>query len=64
MVVIHNHIRKNDAGEGEVWVNLGDVLDWLDTLQAKHPAAAGATLEIKQALLQQFSDAVREEIGS
>jgi hypothetical protein len=26
------HLRKNDQGEDEVWVNLGDVLDWLNTL--------------------------------
>ncbi len=59
MAVIRNELRKNEQGEPEVWANLGDILDWLDTLvsQAVVPAAAGVTLEIKNALLEQFSNA-------
>jgi hypothetical protein len=64
-VTIRNEIRKNDQGEGEVWANLGDILDWLDTLpaEATHPAAAGAAMEIKRMLLEQFSSATREQFG-
>lgn len=59
VAVIRNELRKNEQGEPEVWANLGDILDWLDTLvsQAVVPAAAGVTLEIKNALLEQFSNA-------
>jgi hypothetical protein len=59
MAVIRNELRQNEQGEPEVWANLGDILDWLDTLasQAVVPAAAGVTLEIKNALLEQFSNA-------
>jgi hypothetical protein len=65
MVVIRNEIRKNDQGEGEVWANLGDILDWLDSLPAatSSPAAAGAALEIKQMLLEQFGNAVDALLG-
>jgi hypothetical protein len=59
MAVIRNELRQNEQGEPEVWANLGDILDWLDTLpqHSNHPAAAGAALEIKQILLAQFSNA-------
>jgi hypothetical protein len=64
-VVIRNEIRQNEQGDGEVWANLGDVLDWLDTLpsHSNHPAAAGAALEIKQMLLTQFDAAVGDALG-
>jgi hypothetical protein len=64
-VAIRSEIRDNEQGEGEVWANLGDILDWLNTLPShtSHPAAAGAALEIKQMLLQQFSSAVDELLG-
>jgi len=64
-VTIRNHIRQNDQGEAEVWVNLTDILDWLNTLpeHSNHPAAAGAALEIKEMLLTQFDAAVTEALG-
>ena len=65
LVTIRNHIRKNQQGEGEAWVNLVDVLDWLQEApaHANDPAATGAALEIRQMLLQQFSDAVDQHLG-
>jgi hypothetical protein len=59
MATIRNELRQNEQGEPEVWANLGDILDWLGTLpsNANHPAAAGAALEIKQMLLDQFGNA-------
>lgn len=59
MVTIRNEIRNNDRGKPEVWINFGDPFDWLDTLPAyaKHPAAAGASQDIKKMLLEQFGDA-------
>jgi hypothetical protein len=64
-VVIRNHIRQNEQGEAEVWANLTDILDWLDTLPSasNHPAAAGAALEIKQMLLTQFDAAVTQALA-
>ena len=64
-VTIRSEIRKTGSSEGEVWANLGDILDWLDTLPAEaiHPAAAGAAMEIKRMLLEQFSDAARKQFG-
>jgi hypothetical protein len=64
-VTIRSEIRKTGPSEGEVWANLGDILDWLDTLpaEATHPAAAGAAMEIKRMLLEQFSDAARKQFG-
>jgi hypothetical protein len=61
MVEIRSEIRQNEQGDGEVWANLGDILDWLDTLpsQSDHPSAAGAALEIKRMLLERFGDAAR-----
>lgn len=62
---IRNEIRMNNQGEGEVWTNLGDILDWLEELpsHSNHPVAAGAALEIKQALLQQFDQATTAYLG-
>lgn len=59
MTVIRNELRQNEQGEPEVWANLGDILDWLDTLvsQAVAPDAAGVTLEIRNALLEQAGNA-------
>jgi hypothetical protein len=59
MATIRNELRHNEQGEPEVWANLGDILDWLGTLpsNANHAAAAGAALEIKQMLLDQFGNA-------
>jgi hypothetical protein len=59
MATIRNELRQKEQGEPEVWANLGDILDWLGTLpsNANHPAAAGAALEIKQMLLDQFGNA-------
>jgi hypothetical protein len=59
MAVIRNELRQTEQGEPEVWANLGDILDWLDTLpsQTSHPAAAGVALEIKQMLLDAVGNA-------
>lgn len=59
MATIRNGLRQSDQGEPEVWANLGDILDWLDTLASpgSHPAGAKAALEIKQMLLEQFGNA-------
>jgi hypothetical protein len=59
MATIRSELRQNEQGEPEVWANLGDILDWLDTLpqHSNHPAAAGVALEIKQMLLDQFGNA-------
>ena len=58
-MVIRNEVRKGANGEPEVWTNLADVLEWMGTLpeQSLSPAAAGAALEIRQALLEQFLEA-------
>jgi len=57
--MIRNELRKNDAGEPEVWTNLGDLLDWLETLptHTQSPIAAGTALEIKRMLLESFENA-------
>jgi hypothetical protein len=58
---VPSHSPYSSQGDAEVWASLGDILDWLDTLPShtSHPAAAGAALEIKQMLLEQFGDAVK-----
>jgi hypothetical protein len=58
-MLIRNKLLLNDEGKPEVWTNLGDVLDWLQTLpeHAGSPIAAGAAIEIKGMLLEQFTDA-------
>lgn len=65
MAVIRNELRQNEKGEPEVWANLGDILDWLDTLPSHTSSvvAAGAALEIKQALLEQFANAAQVPKG-
>jgi hypothetical protein len=65
MVVMRNHIRKNDQGEPEVWINFDDLLSWLDELpmHANVPAAAGVATEIKNLLLEQFGNAVDQYSG-
>jgi hypothetical protein len=59
MAVIRNELRQNEQGEPEVWANLGDIFDWLDTLPSHttHQAAAGVALEIKQMLLEAVGNA-------
>jgi hypothetical protein len=59
MAVIRNELRQSEQGDPEVWANLGDILDWLDTLASpgSHPAGAKAALEIKQMLLEQLTNA-------
>ncbi len=44
--------EMRDEGDGEIWVNLGDVLKWLDELptQANSPIAAGVASEIRTML--------------
>jgi hypothetical protein len=65
MVTIRNEMRMGVDGEPEVWTNLGDVLEWLDTLpENTHNRVAAATaLEIRQMLLDQVTNAplVRKE---
>jgi hypothetical protein len=65
VATIRNHLRQNEPGEPEVWANLGDILDWLDTLASpgNHPAGTKAALEIKQMLLEQLSNATVVQSG-
>jgi hypothetical protein len=65
MAAIRNELRQNDQGKVEVWTNLGDILDWLDTLPsaARSPVAAGTAMEIKQMLLDQFDNAVPAQLA-
>jgi hypothetical protein len=58
MATIRNEMREVD-GEPEIWTNLGDVLDWLETLpqHSNNRIAAGVALEIRQMLLDQVSNA-------
>lgn len=64
-VLLRSELRQNEQGEPEVWLNFGDLLDWLGELPAhtQHSAAAGAAAEIRQILLDQFRDAEIQEKG-
>ncbi len=66
MAAIRNEIRMNQQGDGEVWTNLGDILDWLGTLpeHASSPVAAGVALDIRQRLLEQFDEAATAHLRS
>jgi hypothetical protein len=50
---MRGEMRKNDAGDPEVWICLDEVLDWLAELPGKtdHPAAGQSALEIRQMLI-------------
>ena len=41
MVSIHSEMRVTPEGEPEVWANLGDILDWLDTSKISDSALGG-----------------------
>ncbi len=58
-MVIRSELRTNDQGEPEIWTNLGDVLDWLETLPGNTPSpvAGSVALEIKRMLLEQIPNA-------
>ena len=60
---IRNEPRVNDEGEPEVWTNLDDVLDWLQSLseQTHDRIAANAALQIRQMLLDQFTPDMEHE---
>jgi hypothetical protein len=51
MVTIRSELRRDEA-ELEVWANLGDVLDWLDSLpeQTSNRIAAELAMEIREML--------------
>ena len=51
MVTIRSELREVD-GEPQVWTNLGDILDWLDSLpeQTNYQVAADVTREIREML--------------
>jgi hypothetical protein len=52
-------VLDDGMGGHDVWVRVGDVLDWLEDLPNQTPsvAAAGAALEIRQMLVDAVSDA-------
>jgi hypothetical protein len=59
VVVIRTELRKTGEGEGETWANLGDILDWLDTVRAHTPSpvAGDVALAIKRRLLDAVGNA-------
>lgn len=56
---IRSELRKDERGEPEIWTNLGDILDWLETLpsQTGSPVAASVALDIKRMLMEHIRDA-------
>jgi hypothetical protein len=52
-------MRVDDYGKPEIWTNLGDILDWLESLPkwCNNRVAAGAALEIRQMLFDQIGNA-------
>jgi hypothetical protein len=60
-MTIRNEMRVDENGEPEIWTNLGDLLDWLQTLpeQTAHRVAGNVALEIREMLLDQVTSAKR-----
>jgi hypothetical protein len=56
---IHGELRTGAEGEPEVWVNLGDVLTWLNGLAGftDHQVAVAVAAEIRQMLFDAVSSA-------
>lgn len=52
MATINSEMRTGPGGEPEVWANLGDILDWLDSLptQTNNQIAEAVAMEIRQML--------------
>lgn len=52
-------MREGPNGEPEVWANLGDILNWLDTLPAlsNNIITVGTALEIRQMLYESVVNA-------
>jgi hypothetical protein len=61
MVAIRSELRVVDD-EPEIWTNLADILDWLDTLQAhtNNAIAASVAGEIRDLLHASIGDAERQ----
>ena len=59
-MTIHSELRVTN-GEPEVWANLGDIVDWLETLpqHTDNRIAADVALEIKQMLMNAVEGAER-----
>lgn len=58
MAEIRGELREVE-GEREIWVNLGDVLNWLDSLpaQTSNRIAASVATEIREMLFAYVSNA-------
>jgi hypothetical protein len=67
MTTIRSEMRVEEEGEPEIWANLGDVLDWLQTLPGltDHRVAGAVALEIKEMLLASVTNAelVQKDAG-
>jgi len=59
VVSIHSEMRVTPEGEPEVWANLGDILDWLDTLpeNTSNRIAGAVASEIRQMLFESVDHA-------
>jgi hypothetical protein len=59
VVTINQEMREGPNGEPEVWANLGDILDWLDTLPAlsNDRIAAAVAMEIRERLFESVKNA-------
>jgi len=59
VVSIHSEMRVTPEGEPEVWANLGDILDWLDTLpeNTSNCIAGAVASEIRQMLFESVDHA-------
>jgi hypothetical protein len=58
MVTIRSELREVD-GEPEIWTNLGDILEWLDSLpeQTNNRVAAAVAGEIREMLFNTVENA-------
>ena len=57
---MRHELREGEKGEAEVWTNLGDILEWLDSLpNTNNRIAASVALEIRQMLYESVVSARR-----
>jgi hypothetical protein len=56
---MHGETREGPNGEPEIWVNLGDVVDWLAELPShtEYAEAGKAALEIRELLFAAVDNA-------
>jgi hypothetical protein len=61
VVSIRSEMRIGADGEPELLANLGDILDWLDTLPARtdNRIAAAVAYEIRKMLFESVDEAER-----